>query len=73
MTTYPICFKSPKQFREWAYLAMQAREEATPCGDCTKDYQERMLRECRCLENEVKEVFKYLPKTYRFKKESETV
>jgi hypothetical protein len=68
---YPLCFKSRKQFAEWAKLAVQAREEATPCSDCTPAYKQSMTAIHCCNEKQVIEQFRHIP-TSRYKKKEVT-
>lgn len=45
---YPACFESQNQFDGWKLSARLAREMASICTDCTKEYQAKMLDERRC-------------------------
>jgi hypothetical protein len=48
---YPICFPTEKLYREWLYYARVVREPSTICEDCSKEYQEKMEKQRRCLKD----------------------
>lgn len=59
---YPACFSSLEQYTEWKELARISCENlhhAGPCTDCTKEFQERMIDEDRCENQQV--VFRMFP------------
>ena len=60
--TYPACFTSQQAFDEWTALAKIAREEASPCSDCTRRYRAKMQDEGRCDREVVRKDFAYAPK-----------
>jgi len=55
----PPCF-TVEQFHDWIQYARAARPGAAGyCADCLPGYQERMLREGRCLHPEIRFVIKH--------------
>lgn len=60
--TFPACFTSQRHIDEWTSLAKIAKEEASPCSDCTKRYKAQMLEEGRCDRAVVRKDFAYTPK-----------
>ena len=47
---YPDCFESEYQFNLWQGEAYRAKEQASICEDCTKEYKVKMLSQGRCHE-----------------------
>lgn len=47
---YPDCFESEYQFNLWKGEAYRAKEQATICEDCTKEYKAKMMSQGRCHE-----------------------
>jgi hypothetical protein len=58
---YPICFSRPEDYKHWLELAKQAREYAAPCADCPSIYKTKMLKQCRCNEYLVRQMFTHKP------------
>jgi len=54
--SYPACFSSASQYREWIYLNRQASQPRDPsyCLDCTPEFKERMMGENRCSHPETR-------------------
>lgn len=42
---FPKCFESKQQFLEWSNTPGC---NVLPCADCTKEYQEKMIKQFRC-------------------------
>lgn len=59
---FPACFKSQVDYDDWKKLARLAREDASPCTDCTLIYKTRMLYQGRCNAKQVRSEFAYNPK-----------
>ena len=57
MSTKPDCYNTQADYDGWADLVRESREAASPCTDCPKEYQTRMLRQKRCDEKTVRKVF----------------
>lgn len=60
--TAPICFDSEGQYRSWREAAITAKEFCTPCTDCTKDYEQKMLAVDRCKRKYVETFYVIYPK-----------
>ena len=45
---FPKCFFSYEQYREWVTLAKQAKENVSPCDDCSVRYELKMREAGRC-------------------------
>lgn len=60
----PLCFNSDRDFGQWLYFAATAREECTPCSDCTPEYKQKMTEQNRCLQNYVMEKHQVRPVRY---------
>jgi hypothetical protein len=54
---YPKCFDSQADFAYWQVFAQRAKEIASPCADCSKDYKTQMKLQYRCNERQVKQQF----------------
>ena len=46
----PDCFDSEHQFNLWKGEAYRAKEQASICEDCTKEYKAKMVSQGRCHE-----------------------
>lgn len=55
--SYPACFAGPEQYEGWRQTARSAKDESTPCDDCTAEYAARMRDEGRCDREYVQERF----------------
>ena len=53
---HPACF-APDTFAEWRKLAVQARDDASPCTDCNRKYKAKMLDQGRCDSKAVRQEF----------------
>ena len=53
----PRCFQSQQQFDEWRQLARMAREQASPCSDCTAAHEARMRTAGLCDKKAVRREF----------------
>lgn len=45
---YPLCFDTIDDYRAWVVFAKMAKENVSPCDDCTREFQERMQDQHRC-------------------------
>jgi hypothetical protein len=54
---YPKCFDSQADFANWQIFAHRAKETASPCTDCSRDYKKKMKLQYRCQERQVKKLF----------------
>lgn len=48
MHSYPACFPSLDQYREWLHYARVAKASVNICHDCTPEYRRRMVDADRC-------------------------
>lgn len=51
---YPKCFESLAQYHDWRKVARVSYPRFGPCTDCTPDFQERMKKEYRCEQPQIK-------------------
>lgn len=59
--THPRCFDTQQQFNDWLHLARTAREQASPCGDCSRRYKHDMTQAKRCFPVVVRRDFSFIP------------
>lgn len=59
--TCPACFNNEADFKDWKGFAIKARQETTPCEDCSKQFEDQMKGEGRCNRDEVMVLFHHLP------------
>ena len=54
--SYPACFSSAAQYREWVTLNRWAAQPRDPsyCLDCTPEFKEQMMNESRCSHPETR-------------------
>ena len=54
LSTYPPCFDSDKQHKEWKALAFRSNLKSFHiCVDCTPKYQAEMMKVARCQSPDV--------------------
>jgi len=54
LSTYPPCFSSEKQHKEWKALAFRRNLKSFHiCVDCTPSYQAEMMKVARCQSPDV--------------------
>ena len=57
----PACFDTQKQYDDWLVLARNAREQASPCSDCSRQYKHAMTKAGRCDVVVVRRDFTHIP------------
>ena len=50
--SYPLCFESQSQFNRWNHYARITQPRYHICTDCSKEYQQKMILESRCVKPE---------------------
>ena len=50
--SYPPCFESQSQFNRWNHYARITKPRYHICTDCSKEYQQKMILENRCVKPE---------------------
>lgn len=55
--SFPACFPTHAQYREWRKVAIIAKESVTPCTDCTRPYKAHMTDQGKCFPSEVRMQF----------------
>lgn len=69
---FPACFGSLDEFKTWRFFAVIAKERASPCSDCNKEFEARMGRMRRCHKEEVSQVFLVTARNKQTKPEETT-
>lgn len=61
MNDFPACFPDRESYLLWLKAATRVRESASPCDDCTPEYEAKMLDAGRCFRGDVDVRFRYHP------------
>lgn len=55
----PACYPTQKLYDDWRRVASLAREECTPCTDCSKKFAYEMRERGKCQPAQVKAIFRF--------------
>ena len=57
----PACFDTQSQYDNWLKMARTAKEQASPCSDCSKRFKYQMTQAKRCDVIVVRRDFSFIP------------